>query len=147
MNLRAPDLRLVSLESTWGRRVRMMRTQSEGEEDGKTIVRAGDAGVWTFLKLAGLVGVLLTLFTVAYTYVLDSKLDRLELRLSTVYASRAEAVTRAEYELRHKELINEDERVVKRVERLEKQMDEAAQKFDEIARFMATSSETLRNQR
>lgn len=77
-------------------------------------------------KLLGIIVAIVTLTlgatTFIYTTVIDSKLDRLELRLHERFATRVEAVDRREYELRHAALDEGDKRIIARLNELEAKM-------------------------
>jgi hypothetical protein len=103
----------------------------EMDEPGLRPMTIGVAG---FLKLTGMVAALLFLFTSVYNFVLDSKLERLELRLQMTYAMKADALPRSEYELRHKELIEEETRMTKRIDRTENIADDNKHRIENLER-------------
>lgn len=102
---------------------------SEQELRGGLQVRQGDVG-WTVQKALTWIIATTTSAVVLSTAIagaiaqgklneVKGHVDQMELRLQTIFALKAETMPRGEYELRHRALVEEDERITKRVERLE----------------------------
>jgi len=100
--------------------------------DRRILGRSPSGKVELTMPLFKAVGAVLSLMTielmictVSYAWVLRSSLNEMKLELSNTFLSKADGLTRLEYELRHKEL----ERYV---ERVEKKYEDTARDIDSL---------------
>ena len=88
--------------------------------------------ITTTAKVIAFLITVITAFAIAYgTWLkssfettVDSRFDRFELRLTKEYALVKDTLPRAEYELRHKELIDRDQQMTDRINTIEKRLND-----------------------
>ena len=76
-----------------------------GEEIPASMDRKKYEIVLSVTRLVGLLAILMGIFTGIYSFILDSKLANLELRLSNQFISKNDAMSKSEYEFRHMEVV------------------------------------------
>lgn len=108
------------------------------EEIGRRVTDKGETGpiVMTTAKVLTAIIVLITAVVTIQSWLLsniiDGKFDRFELRMNERFASRAEMLPRAEYELRHKDLQDDIARMGDRIKAAESRLEIQAQRLEDI---------------